>query len=135
MAISVHETDTVTQEAAGCWVVRKRVDAGDRVERGQGRELVPSGDEESIRAYHESVNVQSTDGREGRIDVERVSGCHFMRFDPEGASRHFHIRHFGLGPRVIRIDDHGDGASVREQIADQFKPLRRHLDRKQTHAG
>src|SRR5436305_9143415 len=46
-----------------------------------------------------------------------------MRFDPEGASRHFHIRHFGLGPRVIRIDDHGDGASVREQIADQFKPL------------
>jgi hypothetical protein len=102
---------------------------------GQGRKLVPSGDEEAISAYHESVNVQSANGLESRIDGERVSGSHFMSFDPDGASRRFHIRHFGLGPRVIRIDDHGDGASVREQIADQFKPLRRHLDRKQTHAG
>jgi len=96
---------TPSQEAAGRWEVRKWVDAGDRVARGQGRELVPSGDEEPIGAYHESVNVQSTDGLEGRIDVERVPGCQFMSFDPDGASRRFHIRHFGLGPRVIRIDD------------------------------
>src|SRR5262249_57614016 len=91
LGIGVHETDPVTQEAAGRREVRKRIDGGDRVARGQGRELVPSRDEEPIGAYQESVNVQSTDSLERRIDVGRVPACQFMSLDPDRTSRRFHV--------------------------------------------
>jgi hypothetical protein len=40
-----------------------------------------------------------------------------------------------LGPWKRRIDHHGDGTSVRQQIAYQFKPLRCHLGRQQAYTG
>ena len=50
-------------------------------------------------------------------------------------SRDFHLRHFGLGPGKGGVDHHGDRASLWQQVADQFKPLRPHLGRQQADAG
>jgi hypothetical protein len=135
LAIGVGEADAVTQETAGLRKVRKRVDAGNGVARGQGRELVASRDEETVSTHHEGINVQLTEERKSRIDVARIARFRSMCLHPNGTSRRFHLRHFGLGPWEGRIDNHGDRTRVRQQVADQFKPLRCHLGCQQAYAG
>ena len=53
LAISIREAYTVTQQAACHREVRKRVNAWNRVARGQGSKLVAPGDEEPIGAHRE----------------------------------------------------------------------------------
>jgi hypothetical protein len=58
-----------------------------------------------------------------------------MDLHADRPSRGLHLSQFGLGPWKRRIDHHGDGTSVRQQIAYQFKPLRCHLGRQQAYTG
>src|SRR5262249_57955995 len=94
---------------------------------GQGHDLGASSDEESISTDHDRVSASLSQARESCIDFVLATCCQFLGSQTDDASCSFHLRHFGIGPRIVRIDHHGNGASVGQQFARQFKPLRPHL--------
>ncbi len=73
------------------------------------------------------------DARERRIDLAAGAGLKDMDFEPDDASRRFHISHRGLGTRSIcRVDKHGDLSGRGHQLAQEPQPLGRQLCREKT---
>src|SRR5262249_53218558 len=112
LAIGIRQASAVTHETARFREVNKRVDARDSIARGQGHDLVASSDEESISTDHDCVSASLSQARESCIDFVLATCCQFLASQPYNASCSFPLRHFGIGPRIVRIDDHRNGASL-----------------------
>src|SRR5215469_264965 len=90
--------------------------------------LYPPGVEERTAADVQRVGSLAHKSCEGRIDLAASAGLEDLDSQPYGTSSRFHVSQRRLGARRIsRIDKHGNASCSGHQLAQEFKPLCRHL--------
>jgi hypothetical protein len=91
-------------------VIAHRVDRREPVECCQLGQLDPSAVQERGDPDEDGIGALATHSFEGGIDLRTAVGVEDLDLQPNGASRHLHLFHLGLGDRHIgRIDEQGCG--------------------------
>src|SRR5262245_3663041 len=100
----------------------------------QCAELFALVDKKCIGADNKRLRSQLDQGRERRAEVAFGACVQYMKLQAEGASSRLHNSRLSFGIGIARIAEQGHDARCRDQLAQQFQPLRSDVDVQQSDA-
>jgi hypothetical protein len=87
-----------------------------------------------IGANNKRLRSQLDQGRERRVEVAFGACVQYMKLQAEGASSRLHNSRLSFGIGIARIAEQGHDARCRDQLVQQFQPLRSDVDVQQSDA-
>ena len=135
MAVGVAEGTAIAYQAAGGDEFAVFVDRGNRVTEGERSELLATGGEKRMGGDVEPACTQLGETCEDVLEVALATRAEAMEINPERMCRRNPAIPFRLGiAGIARIDEERKKARTRDELVQQFQPLRRDLDARVGHA-
>src|SRR5262245_23555565 len=131
----VHGARSVAHQSADLDKITQVVDRRQRMARRLRDDLYTTVTEQALWTDEECIRALLHKAGECNIDLPTVAGAEKVDFPPDGRSRCLQIFGQGLGPRIARIDEHGEARGSRQQLMQETKPLALSLQRHGSDTG
>ena len=130
-AIGISNAGAVAHEAAGVGEIPGEIDRRYRVTLRQPDQLLALALQERIVCDQKPTHPLLGEALEGRFNFVCGTGIKNADLEPELAPGVFDVLHFGRGARIVRINQHSDGACCGHELPQQLEPLRAERTEKQ----
>ena len=130
LTIGIRQARSVAHQPAGFGIFDATIYRGNPVERRQLDQLDTPAGEGRAGADEKGVGPLAHKSRECRIDLAAAAGVEDLDLQPHGAGGRLDVSQSWTSvSRIGRIDEHGHTSRSGHQLAQEFQPLCRQLDR------